>query len=206
MTSHRPRRIAAATLALAATAALSACGTGIDTQTNRIYQPAIGANVRGDDIQVHNALLVLNDDETFSFSGGVVNETDREQTLESVTIAPLSPTAGGEQPTQVEPSTEVVIAPMGLTTIGADGELAGLEVEGLGEGRYATITFTFADAGELTVEAPVVARNASYSGVAAEPAETGGESEDGLEEESLDGQSEEDTGNSGDAGAEPTNP
>ena len=61
MSTVRRRRLAAASLAVAATVALSACGTGFSAQTNKVYQPAVGANERGD-VESHNTLLVSNGD------------------------------------------------------------------------------------------------------------------------------------------------
>ncbi|MGJ9411548.1 hypothetical protein ACHAAC_02465 [Aeromicrobium sp. CF4.19] len=182
MTTDRPRRLAAATLALAAAVGLSACGTGFDAATNQQYQPGIGANQREGDVTVYNALLVQNSDGTLSFSGGIVNDVDEPQTLEGASFVPSTSEDDAAELTEVTPSSEVTVAAGGVFTIGSAGELAGLEVPGTSEGRYVTITLTFDGAGDVTVDAPVVERTADYSGVAAAPVEPEEDSEDGADD------------------------
>lgn len=168
MSTDRPRRLAAATLALTVAFGLAGCGTGGSAQTSQQYQPGVGSNLREGDVQLFNALLVQNTDGSLSFSAGLVNTTDVEQALTGATISPL----GGDRATQAEPSTDVTIAPRQLFTIGSAGELAGIEVPGLTEGRYAAITMTFDGAGDVSIEVPVVARTADYSQVAETPADS----------------------------------
>lgn len=168
MTSGRTRRLAAATLALTAALGLSGCGVGMEAQTSQQYQPGIGANVREGDVQLYNALLVLDPDGTLAFSAGLLNATDDEQQLVGATFVPLD---GGE-PVQAEPGTDVTLEPQDLFTIGTEGELAGIDGANFVEGRYVTATLVFADAGEVTVEAPIVRRSAMYSSVASAPAES----------------------------------
>ena len=50
--------------------------------------------------------------------------------------------------------------------LGRAGELAGIDGATLPVGRYADVTLTFSDAGEVEISVPVVARNASYADVA----------------------------------------
>jgi len=161
----RTRRLTAASMILAASLGLSACGTGGGAATNQQYQPGIGANLRTGDVQLYNALLVAGSDDTLAFSAGVLNTTDSPQTLESVTITPL----GGSGSVTADPATDVELAPRQLFTIGRAGELAGIDGATLPVGRYADVTLTFSDAGEVEISVPVVARNASYADVAETP-------------------------------------
>ena len=161
MTTVRTRRLAAASTLLLALS-LSGCGTGGDAATNQQYQPGIGANLRTGDVQLYNALLVASDDGTVALSAGLLNTTDAAQTLESVSIAP----ADGGGAVDVEPADDVSLAPGSLFTLGRAGEVAGVEATDLQSGRYATITLTFSGAGEVTLEAPVVARTEMYATVA----------------------------------------
>ena len=165
MPTVRTRRLTAASMILAASLGLSACGTGGGAATNQQYQPGIGANLRTGDVQLYNALLVAGSDDTLAFSAGVLNTTDSPQTLESVTITPL----GGSGSVTAEPAADVELAPRQLFTVGRAGELAGIDGATLPVGRYADVTLTFSDAGEVEISVPVVARNASYADVAETP-------------------------------------
>lgn len=165
MPTVRTRRLTAASMILAASLGLSACGTGGGAATNQQYQPGIGANLRTGDVQLYNALLVAGSDDTLAFSAGVLNTTDSPQTLESVTITPL----GGSGSVTAEPAAAVELSPRQLFTVGRAGELAGIDGATLPVGRYADVTLTFSDAGEVEISVPVVARNASYADVAATP-------------------------------------
>lgn len=171
MPTVRTRRLTAASMILAASLGLSACGTGGGAATNQQYQPGVGANLRTGDVQLYNALLVAGSDDTLAFSAGMLNTTDAAQTLESVTIAPL----GGSGSVTAEPATSVELPPRQLFTIGRAGELAGIDGATLPVGRYADVTLTFSDAGEVEISVPVVARNASYADVAETPPSDGAE-------------------------------
>jgi hypothetical protein len=135
----RTRRLTAATLMLTAALGLTACGTGGSTQTNQQYQPGIGANVRTGDVRLYNALLVANTDDTYALSVGLLNTTDEEQTLESVTVRPLE----GSGSVTAEPALPVELQPR--------------------------LTLTFSSGDEVEVEAPIVARTSTYSDVAEKP-------------------------------------
>lgn len=167
MTTVRTRRLAAASTLLLALS-LSGCGTGGDAATNQQYQPGVGANLRTGDVQLYNALLVESEDGTVALSAGLLNTTDTAQTLESVSLAP----ADGGSPVTVEPAADVALTPGQLFTIGRAGEVAGVETDDLVAGRYATLTLTFSGAGEVSIEAPVVARSETYASVAEEPTST----------------------------------
>lgn len=167
MPTVRTRRLTAATMILAASLGLSACGTGGGAATNQQYQPGIGANLRTGDVQLYNALLVAGSDDTVAFSAGLLNTSDTAQTLESVTIAPLN----GSGSVTAEPSTAVELAPRQLFTVGSAGELAGIDGAVLPVGRYADVTLTFSGAGQVEISVPIVARNASYADVAETPSD-----------------------------------
>jgi phosphohistidine phosphatase SixA len=119
------------------------------------------------EVQVYNGLLVANTDDTYSLSAGLLNTTDTEQTLESVTVSPLS----GEGSVTAEPAVPVELAPRQLFTVGRAGELADIDGSAVELGRYAELTLTFSGAGEVDISVPIVARNASYADVAEQPAE-----------------------------------
>ncbi|KQY58422.1 hypothetical protein ASD11_01790 [Aeromicrobium sp. Root495] len=153
MLSARPRRLMTASLLLAAGLSLSACGTGGDAQTNAVYQPAIGANLRSGDVQLYNALLVSNDDDTYTLSAGLLNKTKQPEQLTGASITPLD----GGAPATAEPSSTVEIPSDRLLTIGSEGEIV-LSASDLVAGKYVKLTLTFAGAGDVSIEAPVVER------------------------------------------------
>lgn len=167
MLSARPRRLMTASIILAAGLSLSACGTGIDAQTNAVYQPAIGANLRSGDVQMYNALLVDNDNGTYTLSAGLLNTTKDAQQLTGASVAPL----GGGTPVTAEPSATVDLPSDRLFTIGAKGEVI-IKADDLVAGTYVTLTLSFAGAGDASIEAPVVERG--DEGVYADVAETAG--------------------------------
>lgn len=142
--------------------ALGGCGTSFSAQTNQVYQPAVGANARGD-VDVLNTLLVANTDGSATISAGLQNNLDEADQLSSVSVTTLD-----DKPLNVRsPRIMLPIEPGVLTTIGNVKESAVFLVEeGAEEGAYVKVTFTFSTSAPLTIEAPVVARNAEYDGVA----------------------------------------
>src|SRR4051794_15688522 len=68
----RRRRLAAASLAVTTMLSLGACGTGFSAQTNQVYQPAVGADARGD-VDALNTLLVANPNGSATVSVGLQN-------------------------------------------------------------------------------------------------------------------------------------
>lgn len=154
MSSVRRRRLTAVSLAVVAGLTLSACGTGFDAQTNQVYQPAVGANARGD-VEAHNTVLVGNGDGSATLSAGLINTLDDEQTITSVAVAGND----GEALTVRSPKTALALPGGVLTTIGgATANGVFVVAEGAEPGAYVDVTFTFSDARELTVETPVVSR------------------------------------------------
>lgn len=146
---------------------MGGCGTGFDAQTNQVYQPAVGANARGD-VDVLNTLLVANPDGSATISAGLQNNLDDVERLSSVSVT----TFDDEPLTVRSPRIALPLEPGLLTTIGTEDSAVFLVEEGAEEGAYVKVTFTFADSAPLTIEAPVVARNSEYDDVAASaPAE-----------------------------------
>lgn len=154
MSSVRRRRLTAVCLAAAASLSLSACGTGFNAQTNQVYQPAIGANERGD-VESHNTLLVTNRDGSATLSAGLLNTLDQTQTITSVSVA----AQGGDELTVRSPKIALPLPSGVLTTLGGATEGAVFVVtQGAEPGAYVDVTYTFSDSGPLTVKSPVVAR------------------------------------------------
>lgn len=166
MTSVHPLSPSARLLtSVAAVAALglSGCaGTGIDAQTNAQYQPGIGANVRTGAIQLFNALAVDNGNGTATFSAAVLNTTTESAKLTGATAR----TSDGHT---VKATIAPAIVGAGRTfDTGKPGALV-LSSPEVKAGDYVKVKLTFSGGNSVSVDAPVVARNATYEGVANAP-------------------------------------
>ena len=159
MTPRRVRRLAAPAVLVVATVALSGCGAGNEVQTNQQYQAAIGANLRTGEVQLFNALAVDNGNGTATVSTVIVNTTDQDQKLGSATATTLDGTT-----VPVESATATVPA-NGTFNTGTDATVV-LKSKDVKAGGYVELTLSFDGAGDVRIEAPVVARTDMYSGVA----------------------------------------
>jgi len=154
VSSVRRRRLSAVSLVVVAGLSLSACGTSFGAQTNKVYQPAVGANERGD-VESHNTLLVSNGDGSATLSAGLVNELDEDQTLTSVTVTDEE----GADLAVRSPKIALPLPSGVLTSLGGvtDGGVF-VVTAGAEPGAYVNVTYTFSGSGELTVKSPVVSR------------------------------------------------
>ena len=154
-------RSAAATLIAATALTLAGCsGTGDNAQTNQQYQAGVGANLRTGEVQLYNTLAVDNGDGTATLSAVVVNTTGKTQKLDS---ASASATSDGKTvdvntaPAIIGPRDSFNTGPAATVVFTGDTVKAG---------DYFTLTLTFDQAGDVTIEAPVVTRTAMYKDVA----------------------------------------
>jgi hypothetical protein len=148
------RRLTAVSLTAIAGLTLTACGTSFGAQTNQVYQPAVGTNVRGQ-VESHNTLLVANRDGSATLSAGVVSNLKSEQTLTGVSVTD----AQGTSLTVRKPKAALPLASGVLTTLGGETpESVFVVTSGAEPGTYVDVTYTFSDSSELVVDAPVVAR------------------------------------------------
>lgn len=164
MTFERRRCIAATVLAASAAMTLSACGSSFGAQTNKQYQPAIGANVRTGPVQVLNGLFVDNGDGSATFSGGLLNTSGDTVELTKATVSTAS-----RSDISAGPDSPIELPNDRLFTVGRLAEIfvSGASVKA---GSYVTLTMTLSNAGEIVLRTPVVARDASYDTVGEEPA------------------------------------
>jgi hypothetical protein len=138
----------------------------MDAQTNAQYQPAVGANVRTGSIQLYNALAVDNGDGTATFSAAILN---RGTAPAKLTGAAARASDGSD----VNATTAPAIVDAGqMFNTGKAGAVI-LEDAKLAAGDYVTVKLSFDRGRAVSVEAPVVARNAIYDEVATD---AGGES------------------------------
>jgi hypothetical protein len=153
VSSVRRRRLSAASLTVVAALTLGACGTSFGAQTNQVYQPAVGANERGE-VESLNTQLVGNADGSATVSASLSNKLDDDQTLTSVAVS----TADGEDLTVRSPKIALPLPSGELVSLGRAESGVYIVTEGAEPGSYVSVTFTFSDSGPLTVNTPVVAR------------------------------------------------
>ena len=165
MLSTRSRGLLALILS-AAVLLVSACGTGFNAQTNKVYQAGAGATDRGGEVEVLNGLFVDNAEGTATFSGGLLNKQDVDDTVTSVT--------GKKDGEQVE---IVLDAPIELASgrLFKAGEEPQIVARGdnIKPGYYVTLTFSFSSSAPVEIEVPVVRRSATYDDVALSPSDLG---------------------------------
>ena len=152
------RRVAA--LAAVATIGLAGCaGTGFTAQTNEQYQAGIGANVRTGPIRLYNALAVANGDGTATFSAAILNRSGSPAKLTGAS-------ARGSNGSAVSVTTAPAIIDPGQVFSTGKGGTVMLADKALKAGSYVNVTLKFSGGDRVSVDAPVVARNATYDGVA----------------------------------------
>ena len=159
MTHRLVRRLAAPAVLLVATVALSGCGAGNEVQTNQQYQAGVGANLRTGQVQLFNALAVDNGDGTATVSAVIVNTTDQPQKLGSATATTLDGTTVAVQ------SATATVPAEGSFNTGKDATIV-LKSKDVKAGGYVELTLSFDGAGDVRIEAPVVARTDMYADVA----------------------------------------
>ncbi len=180
MSTVRRRRLAATALATTALLALGGCGTSFKAQTNQVYQAAVGADHRGE-MDVLNTLVVANADGSATLSTSIVNNTDSEQELSSVTATDLK----GQELPIASPKLAPQPLPAGiLSTVGGASDTRSFRItEGATAGDYVRLTLTFTGptagttAAPVTIEAPVVPRTAEYEKVVGAGTPTAADSE-----------------------------
>lgn len=158
--SLRRNRLAAAALVAVSATTLSACGTSFSAQTNQQYQAAVGANLRKGDLQLYNAVLVKNPDDTYTLSAGLLAEYGA-QTITAVSVTSLSGTDA-----KATLTGKISVPENKLVKIGAKGEIIA-SGSALKDGEYATVTFTADPGGQIALDVPLVDRDMpSYDSIA----------------------------------------
>ncbi|QMW66906.1 hypothetical protein H4N58_02855 [Mumia sp. ZJ1417] len=158
LTRSRRALVTAVVAGLALT--LAGCGTGFNAQTSAVYQAAIGTNNRSTDVEVLNALFVKNEDGTATLSAGVVNQALQSDSLTTINAATLAGT-----PVEVTFEGPFAVPVRRLAHLGTKPQavIAGDE---LFAGQFLNISLTFANAGDVEMQVPIVTRTAMYDSVA----------------------------------------
>ncbi|WP_375425830.1 hypothetical protein [uncultured Friedmanniella sp.] len=152
---RRLRQIVAALL-LSVTLTALVAGCGFDAQTNKPYTPADGTNADiGTDgsLKIRNLVIISRTEGEGVVSASLVGNTDDQLTSVSVTPIKVDGTAGS--PVTAAPATPLQLGSGSFTVL---TNLAPLSVKAadLTPGLTATVTMTFAKAGPVTLNCPVV--------------------------------------------------
>ena len=122
---------------------LGACG--FDYQTDQVYQPGVGVNNRDGSVDVLGAVVVSSTDGEGTFVASLVNKSDNDDTLESVTGEDLQ--AQVSSPVEVKADTLVNLADTGAVSV------TGENVE---PGKFVRLTLQFEGGQKTEVNVPVV--------------------------------------------------
>lgn len=151
------RRLAAASLVLLLPG-LGACG--FDAQTNQVYQPAVGANEKGESVDVLGAVVVSEEEGSGTFVASLVNTAlDQDDQLTGITGEDL----------EVELNEPVDLPADDIVNL-ADAGVALVTGEQVAPGGYTRLTLEFGGGQKTEINVPVVAPEEEFAEVTlAEP-------------------------------------
>ncbi|MBA2558437.1 MAG: hypothetical protein H0V07_00855 [Propionibacteriales bacterium] len=157
--SHRLRAVTAGAVAAAL---VTGCGAGFQAQSQQIYQPAVGVNDRSGSVYTINTLVVTDGKGDGTIIAALINQARQDDTLHEV-----SATDGSSKALAVKPLAHGGVAlASGQSVQLADSGAVRVSGKSLEAGSLVTVTFTFAQAAPITVDAPVVSNRSSvYSNV-----------------------------------------
>lgn len=145
------RTLAALLLALGLVA-----GCGFDAQTLQPYTPADGANLdvgSDNELKIRNLVVVSRTDGQGIVSASLVSGTGDRLTAVTVTPAPLESSPAPPATASLSAPVEV---PRGVNVVLTNGPLITVQAPGIKAGLAAAVTMTFAQAGEVTLNCPIV--------------------------------------------------
>ena len=151
------RRALAASALVVAAPLVASCG--FDVQTDAVYQPAEGANARAEGTDVLGAVVVSDTKGTGRVVATLVNKRNSSDELTGV--------SGSKVKISGPESLEVPSNAVGFTNL-ADAKFTPIVATGstIDAGGYVTLRFTFTKSSPVTVDAPVVDTQGTYSGLA----------------------------------------
>lgn len=158
------RKFAVLTLTVSLALSLSACGSGKDAPTKMITQVTDGVDgsvtTYGNNLKVDSVLLVAQPDGSAVLVGTIVNENPTADTLLGINVGGVNATLS-QQNIPLKQNDAVRFA--------GDSANASAVVPGLNAapGSRVKVTFAFASAGELTLDAIVRERSGVYANVGA---------------------------------------
>ncbi len=137
--------------------ALAGCSTNFGAPTDQVYIPTRGTNDRSGNVDVLNTLVVSGTDGTGTVVATLVNNLDEDDRLAGVAV-------DGNPATIVTGAEATDIPALGHNNLGESGSV-GAEADGIVPGEFVEITFTFENAGAVTIDAPVVPAEGDYEDI-----------------------------------------
>ncbi|WP_019431775.1 hypothetical protein [Streptomyces sp. AA0539] len=164
MSSSLRRGAVAAVFAFSTAVALSACGAGLEAETQQIKPDNASAHV--DDIKVQNVNVILPDgpEGPAGVSARVFNEGTQPQVLESITLPGSDVVV---ELTPAEGESEVVVPARGSVALGGEGNasafIADPAAAQIALGNAQEIVFLLSDTGAIELAATVVPAEANWA-------------------------------------------
>lgn len=155
MNVRRPARTTVALAAAAMALGLSSCS--FDSPTDMVYNPSVGVHEQSSTVDVLNALVVKGSDA--SSAGALVttlvnNDEQNDDRLTGLEVG------AEDQGVQASLPGSIEIPAGGFVRLEEEGvEVSG---EGVENGVFITLTYTFAHAEAVTVDVPVVIQSEGY--------------------------------------------
>lgn len=158
------RKVAVLSLSISLALSLSACATGKDAPTKLVTQVTDGVDgsitTYGNDLKVSSVLLVAQSDGSAVLVGTITNEHSTEDTLLGITVGGIHATLS---------QTNLPLKQNEPVRFAGDSANASATVPGLNAapGTQVKVQLSFANAGELTLDAIVRERSGVYANVGA---------------------------------------
>jgi hypothetical protein len=147
-------RLTATAFALCAAFAVSGCAANFDAPTNEPYQPAAGISDRSGEVYAIDTLVVTDGSGNGTVVASLINQQQQNDALEGysasagngdkITTAPLDQPIA--LPAYPSPDQNVQLATSGSLRLSGNVEA----------GTFVNLTFTFANAAPVSVQAPVL--------------------------------------------------
>lgn len=152
------RSVAVAAVALFAPG-LAACGVNFGEQTDQVYNPAVGTDNQTADVDVLNALIVSGTKGSGTVVAALVNN-NQTRADKLLTVKGL----GVDASATIKVTGPTVIKPNGLLNL-ADSAGISIRSNRVVPGYFVKLRFTFARAGNVIVDVPVVVNRGPYADV-----------------------------------------
>lgn len=151
----------------AAALVISACGTGLDAETTRVYNAPAGANLRGPDVDALGSAVVITGAGRGTLVTGLVGPVDSDDALTGVQV---TSDEGTDYTATVEGGNLAI--PAGELVQTADEAPIVIAGEALEAGRLVRVQLAFERGAPIDGYVPVVAREGIYAEI---PTQTTGQ-------------------------------
>ena len=171
--SRSVRRVASvAVMAILVGLGASGCATGFNATTSEPYAPSNGSIASIGDLRIRNVVIVQSPDgglsEVYAAIVSIGGATDGYGTVSGVSVNPLPDSLTGLSVTGAAPISipggSITIPPGQRVDLGPDGTRIFLTSFTVKRGQVADVTFNFALAGTVTVNALVMTEQQLVSG------------------------------------------